>query len=75
MNLQHIPTPLTDGVFNTPERIMTAQERSRREMSRHIERNLHVARDTLACINTSQIMDGEVHAKISQVLKLTAPNQ
>lgn len=67
--LSKFPTTETTAWFERDMHSLTPVRRKMEDM----ERRLGAARDLLACINSSQILSGEVHAKITQTLKLTAP--
>lgn len=72
--LTEYPTPETDALL---ERIGDPPYavNPRTNLCRDLERRLAACRDTLVCLNNSQIMREDAHQAIREVLALTAPNQ
>ena len=72
MNLTDLPTPETDAMLRASGNPLNSQNH-RTILCRDLERRLSACRDLLAGINSSQILDGNIHATISETLTLTAP--
>jgi len=74
--LNEYPTPITD-VFCEHLSNQNATDWGRWQLTASkcadLERKLAACRDTLACINSSQILPGNIHDEISATIKATAP--
>jgi len=70
-DLSQYPTPETESAC-FPEAI-TRHAVVPANVSQDLERRLAACRDQLACIQSTQIMDYEVHKAIRETLKATAP--
>jgi len=67
------PHPVTDAMVNKFDGNQSKLAADAISLCEILERKLAACRDTLACINSSQILPGNIHDEIGETIKATAP--